>query len=103
MADLLPGISPALLARANRRPNGELAWQPADALAAVPALAAAGYAVLGGKQGLSCPMAVSTARSPEPTARLGAFTPGAFHRSGSQIGRLGKSSAAVPQMRVSRS
>lgn len=44
-----PNISTDLLARANRSPNGELAWHPDDAEAAVIELASAGYAVLGGE------------------------------------------------------
>jgi hypothetical protein len=44
-----PRIAHELRERAYRRPNGELAWRPADAVAATEALAAAGYAVLGGE------------------------------------------------------
>jgi hypothetical protein len=44
-----PNIPADLLNRSLRRPNGGLGWRPADAPAAVAALAAAGYAVLGGE------------------------------------------------------
>jgi hypothetical protein len=44
-----PNISIDLLERAHRHSNGELAWRPDDAEAAVIELTSAGYAVLGGE------------------------------------------------------